>query len=236
MPDEPGTHPSARTPIRIKICGLTDPAEASACAHAGADWIGLNFHEPSPRFVAEEHASRIIAALPPGHATVGVFVDRPPEAILRLVGRLGLAHVQLHGDETVEAALVLQEADLSIVRAFRLRDRVDLAKMEDWLVAAQAAGLRLAGVLIDAYAPNLAGGTGRLIPEDLLDLLASPASPSGMSMARLILAGGLTPETVAGRVARVRPWMVDVAGGVESAPGRKDPARVADFIAAARSA
>jgi phosphoribosylanthranilate isomerase len=132
--------------------------------------------------------------------------------------------VQLHGDEPPGCPAALP--NLKVVKAFRLGDASDVRRMVAWLDEAGRLGRTPDAVLVDAYVPGLAGGTGRSIADALLDLL--PALP------RLVLAGGLTPANVAERVARVRPWMVDVAGGVESAPGRKDPARVAAFIRAAR--
>jgi phosphoribosylanthranilate isomerase len=210
--------------VRIKVCGLTDAAEAVACATAGAHWIGLNFHPASPRSVDPARAAEIRASLPSTVEVVGVFVNRPPGEVAAVAARVGLRIVQLHGDEPVEDLREL--GHLQVVRAFRVRDRAGLDAASAYLARAEALGRPLDAVLVDAYVPGQAGGTGRLIEDDLLGFL--PSHP------RLILAGGLTPENVAGRIAQAAPcpWMVDVASGVESAPGRKDPARVAAFVRA----
>lgn len=214
--------PIPQSPL-VKVCGLTTPADARMVASAGASWIGLNFHPGSPRFLDLETAAAILGALPPETSAVGLFVDRPPAEIVEIADRLGLRIIQLHGHEPTEDVAALKQAGLTIIRAFRLGDAGSISELRSYLERSEA----LDAVLIDAFDPRHPGGTGRLIDENLLAML--PQLP------RLILAGGLTPANVAERVARVRPWMVDVASGVESAPGRKDPARVAAFIRAARS-
>lgn len=213
-----------RAPVRVKVCGLTSVAEALACASAGADWIGLNFHPPSPRRIDLGLAAEVIAALPSSAQAVGLFVDRPPTEVAQVVDHLGLRIVQLHGQEPPEVLRDL--TGIQVVRAFRLGNAEAVKEMKRYLRRAEDLGRAPDAVLIDGYAPNQAGGTGQMIGEDILDGL--PPLP------RLILAGGLTAENVAQRAARVRPWMVDVASGVESAPGRKDLARVAAFIRAAK--
>lgn len=210
--------------VLVKICGLTTPADAETAAGAGADWVGLNFHPPSPRFVADEAARAIVRALPASCTPVGLFVDRSAADVAATADRLGLTVVQLHGGEPPETLAAL--GGLRVVKAFRLRDRAAIDAMIAYLDRCATLGRPPDAVLIDAYAPGLPGGTGLEIGDDLLAML--PALP------RLILAGGLTPENVAERVRRVHPWMVDVAGGVESAPGCKDPAKVTRFVAAAR--
>ena len=217
------------TEILVKVCGLTEVANALACAEAGADWIGLNFHPASPRFVTTERGAEIASALLGKAKTVGLFVDRPIDELARAVESLeGMDTIQLHGDEDVDYLRLLSRShpQLKVVRAFRLSDSGSIDRMSSYLSAAQALGCPPHAILVDAHVQGRPGGTGHSIPFDLLDHL--PAHP------RLILAGGLTPENVADRVGRVRPWMVDVASGVESSPGVKDPARVLAFISAAR--
>jgi phosphoribosylanthranilate isomerase len=216
------THPD----VLVKICGVTCVEDAIACAELGADWIGLNFHPASPRHVEPGLAAEILSALPRRVTAVGVFVDRPPDEVAGLAGRLGLGVVQWHGREPVEDLAALR--GLRVIRAFRLRTADGWAEVAEYRARAEAMGHPLAGVLVDAYVPGMPGGTGMVIDHSVLD--ARPPLP------HLILAGGLNPENVAGRVARVRPWMVDVASGVESSPGRKDPAAVAAFVRAARAA
>jgi phosphoribosylanthranilate isomerase len=145
---------------------------------------------------------------------VGLFVDRPPVEVAETARSVGLKIVQLHGSEPPEDFLTL--GDFSIVRAFRLGDKSAISAMNTYLERAASLGRPPDAVLVDGYVAGQAGGTGRSIALDLLDLL--PPLP------RLIL----------GRVVRARPWMVDVASGVESSPGQKDPARVAAFVKAAR--
>lgn len=212
--------------IRIKVCGLTSVAQALASAAAGTDWVGLNFHPGSPRRVDPTLAAEIVAALPRTTEAVGLFVDRPTDEVAALADRIGLRIVQLHGQEPPEDLGRL--GHLRLVRAFRIGSADAVAAMVAYLRRAEDLGRVPDEVLVDAYVPGRDGGTGQAIADHLFPLL--PPLP------RLILAGGLTPENVAERVARVRPWMVDVASGVESTPGQKDPDRVVAFIRAARSA
>jgi phosphoribosylanthranilate isomerase len=212
--------------VLAKICGLTCVEDAVMCAESGADWIGLNFHPPSPRYVAPKVAAAIIAMMPRHIMVAGVFVDREPTEVADLADRLGLRAVQLHGHEPPEDLAVLHR--FRVIRAFRLRAVEDWRCISEFLARAEAVGHPPDGVLVDAYVSGVPGGTGITIDPFLLD--ARPNLP------RLILAGGLTAENVAERIARIRPWMVDVASGVESAPGRKDRAAVAAFLQAVGSA
>jgi phosphoribosylanthranilate isomerase len=207
----------------IKVCGLTEPDNALDCLGAGADWIGLNFHPGSPRFVAIDRAEAILSTLPSRDVAVGLFVNRPAGEVRAVCERLGLTRVQLHGDEPVEDLVAL--GDLFVIRAFRLRDESAVAGMSAYLERADRLGRPPDAVLIDAWAPGLAGGTGVSIADGLIDAL--PPLP------RLMLAGGLTAENVAERAARARPWMVDAASGVESSPGVKDLEKVRAFVRAA---
>jgi phosphoribosylanthranilate isomerase len=214
----------ASCPVRVKVCGVTTVADALAVAAAGADWLGFNFYPGSPRFIEPQRAAEIVKALPASTEPVGVFVNRPAADVMAIAAQVGLRIVQLHGDEPPEDLLAL--TGLEVVRAFRLADAESVMRMKSYLARAQRLSRAPDAVLVDAFVPGLPGGTGRAIAPEVLDRL--PPLP------RLILAGGLTPENVAERVALVRPWMVDVAGGVESAPGRKDGTLVAAFILAAK--
>jgi phosphoribosylanthranilate isomerase len=159
---------------------------------------------------------------------VGLVVDRPGGELADLATRARVDYIQLHGDESPEYLLDCSriEPEIVIIRAFRLSDRASVDRMVAYLDRAEALGCPPYAILVDAHVAGHSGGTGRSIPCEVLDHL--PAHP------RLILAGGLTPENVAERVARVRPWMVDVASGVESSPGVKDLVKVKAFIEAIR--
>jgi phosphoribosylanthranilate isomerase len=201
---------------RVKICGVTSVEDALMCVEAGADAIGVNFAPGSPRRIALELARRIVAALPAKVIKVGVFVDATESELRDTVERVGLGCVQLHGDESPElVAAFLPHA----YKALRVRGREALA------LAARYPGDH---ILLDAYVPGVAGGTGATFDWTLAAELAL--------IRQVTLAGGLTPANVAAAVREVRPFCVDVASGVESAPGRKDQAKVRAFIEAARGA
>lgn len=213
----------------IKICGVTRPEDAAAIAAAGADAIGLNFYEQSPRFVADDRAAEIAAALPPEVAKVGVFVNSPADVILAKVAALGLDWVQLHGDEPPEFLQALP--GIRVIRAVRLQDRasVVLPKSKGQLVRLPQA------VLIDAFAPDSYGGTGKTVAWE-----AIPEARRRLAGLPIILAGGLTPENVAEAIRVARPDAVDTASGVESVgrssasgAGAKDIEKVLAFVRAA---
>jgi phosphoribosylanthranilate isomerase len=215
--------------VKVKVCGLTEVANALACAEAGADWIGLNFHPASPRSISVERGAEIAGALDGKANPVGLFVNRPFKEVAEAILGIGsLDTIQLHGDEPPEYLLDCARLKLRVVRAFRLPDAASVDQMVAYLERAEELGCPPYAVLVDAHVSGQPGGTGRSIPREILDRL--PGHP------RLILAGGLTPENVAERVALVRPWMVDVASGVETSPGVKDLQRVAAFVAEARLA
>jgi phosphoribosylanthranilate isomerase len=217
--------------VKVKVCGLTEVANALACAEAGAEWIGLNFHPSSPRSISVDRGAEIAFELmrKTQACAVGLFVDRPWEEVAEIATEAGLGTIQLHGEEPPEYLLHLQryKSPLKAIRAFRLSDTASVDRMISYLDRADQLGCPPGYLLVDAHVPGQPGGTGQSIGFDVLAHL--PSHP------RLILAGGLTPENVAERVALVRPWMVDVASGVESSPGVKDPVRVAAFVAAAKA-
>jgi phosphoribosylanthranilate isomerase len=216
-------------PVLVKVCGLRDVRNALGCAQSGADWIGLNFHPASPRSISVERGAEIADALQGSAEPVGLFVNRPIQEVVEVAASVGLRTIQLHGDESPEylgeLKLIAASRNLKIIRAFRLGDPASVDRMIAYLDRTEELACPPYGILIDAYVPGQAGGTGQSIPPEILDRL--PDHP------RLILAGGLDPSNVADRVALVRPWMVDVASGVESSPGMKDVAKVAAFVAAA---
>jgi phosphoribosylanthranilate isomerase len=223
----------------IKICGITNTNDALVAAEADADAVGLNFYEKSPRHVSVSQAREIVWSLGSRmRIRAGVFVNRSADSIQEIVTQVGLSAIQLHGDESPE--LVAQIAGTKcppdfcqparIIRARRMGTQ-GVAEITSDLDACCAAGIRLDAVLLDAATPGRYGGTGTTV------------SWSGLADHRrwlqnvpLILAGGLTPENVAEAIRIVRPHGVDVASGVESSPGKKDHAKVRDFVVAAREA
>ena len=205
------------TRTRVKICGITRPEHARAAAGAGADAIGLVFYEPSPRFVTRAQAAAVCAALPPLVSVVGLFVNPAPGEAEAMVEGLPVDLLQFHGEESPE---LCAEAGKPYVKAVRVRTRDDVVE-----AAARHPDAR--ALLLDAHHDALWGGTGRRF-----DWNAVP----GDAGHPIILAGGLTPENVAGAIRFVRPFAVDVSGGVESAPGEKDPERMARFIEEVASA
>lgn len=215
--------------FQIKICGVTRREDARRAAAAGADAIGLNFFSGSKRCVSPAQAERIVAALPAGVAKVGVFVNAAAEDIFAVADALGLDWLQLHGDEQPEFLTQLEGGQ--VVKALRC-GRVGVSPLEEYVANCFALNAAPAAVLVDALAASGEyGGTGELAPWNLL------AGPRPWLAGRpLILAGGLRPENVADAIRQVAPAAVDTAGGVESAPGVKDPAKLEAFVQAARRA
>ena len=203
--------------VKVKICGVTNVADALAAAGAGADMVGLNFYGGSPRRVTLAQAAEIARALPPFVLKVGVFVDPTEAQVLEAMAACGLNLLQFHGDE--DSAFCTQFGAMS-VKALRVRDAASLQALANFHTDA---------FLLDAHSQAGLGGTGEKFNWDL----AMAAQQFGKP---IFLAGGLTPENVADAVRRVRPFAVDVASGVEAAPGKKDAAKVRAFIAAVRTA
>jgi phosphoribosylanthranilate isomerase len=201
--------------VRVKICGITSEADAELCVDAGADAIGLNFYAGSPRCVDADTARRIVSAVAGRTLAVGVFVDAGYDAIVELRERCGLGCVQLHGDEPPE---LLERFLPHAYKAVRVRGAQSLSE-------ARAFGGE--HILLDAYVPGIAGGTGARFDWSLAAEFARER--------KVTLAGGLHELNVAEAIAAVRPYCVDVASGVESAPGRKDERKVRAFIAAAKA-
>ncbi|MCA8995675.1 MAG: phosphoribosylanthranilate isomerase [Planctomycetaceae bacterium] len=211
----------------IKICGVRDLSVAEEIANVGPDAIGLNFHPPSKRYVDPGLAKEIVAMLPDEIRPVGVFVNRTVSEIESICGQTGLKTVQLHGDETPEFAANLQGFD--IIRAFRIGSGESLRSVAQELQAFADLGVRLIGCLVDAHVDGEYGGTGKTAPwKRLAQEWKSTTWPP------LFLAGGLNPNNVAVAIQTVRPAGVDVASGVESAPGIQDPQRIRKFVESAR--
>ena len=203
--------------VKVKICGITSVADGLAAAEAGADMIGLMLYEKSPRHVSLQTAAKIARALPPFVLRVGVFVNPTEELVLRAIADCGVTLLQFHGDEPPEFCT---QFGMMSMKAFRIRDAGSLAALPDYSTEAY---------LLDAYSADALGGTGAKFNWEL----AIEAKKLGRP---IVLAGGLTPENVAEAVRQVQPFGVDVSSGVESSPGKKDPAKVRAFIASVRNA
>jgi len=212
--------------IRVKICGATHPDWARVAADAGADAVGLVFAE-SPRRVTPEQAAAIVDALPPWVAPVGVFVDAPAQVVRETAAGVGLATVQLHGDEPPESLADLGR--LKVIKAFRIASEDDLAAARTWRKGAERMGRTPDAYLVDARVEGgPKGGTGETADWHLA------AGMSREGFAPLILAGGLGPQNVAEAVRAVRPWGVDSSSGTEATPGTKSPDKIRAFVEAVR--
>jgi phosphoribosylanthranilate isomerase len=199
--------------VRVKVCGLTVPSEAAACAALGVWGIGVVFAAGSPRRVDVARAAAVCAAVPEGVARVGVFVGAAPGTMAEAAREAGLTHLQIHGGADVAAARAA--SGLPVIEGIRMDGPAGVVRARG-----SAADL----VLLDAAVAGRDGGTGTTFDWGLID-----ADPLGRPFA---LAGGLTPGNVGEAVRRTGPALVDVSSGVESAPGRKDEGLVAAFVAA----
>jgi phosphoribosylanthranilate isomerase len=208
--------PNQRRFPQIKICGLTDPGQAAACAQMGADAIGLVFHPPSPRNLSMDRATRITAALPAHVTAVGVFVDPPLELLLETITRCRLSAVQLHGAEP--GALVDTLVQTHAVQVIKVLFAARAPRMED------APHYRVTGYLVECGRGAQPGGNA------LTWEWGAAAGFAGRHPT--ILAGGLNPDNVGSAIAAALPDAVDVSSGLEAAPGRKDLDKIARFIAA----
>lgn len=202
--------------IKVKICGITNLADAMLAIDAGADALGFIFVEGTPRFVTPAQAGPIIRALPPFVTAVGVFWNHPAGHVKSVAESCGLGALQFHGDEAPEG---LTGYTLPIIKTLKIADTSDLERMGAYAVAA---------FLLDSPERWSEGEARRPIQWTL----ARAASARG----RIILSAGLTPDNVAEAIAVARPYGVDVNSGVEASPGRKDPVKLRDFVAAAKRA
>lgn len=201
--------------IKVKICGITNREDALAACEYGADALGFVFYKKSPRFIEPEKAKEIIKAIPPFVTTVGVFVDEDANTINKIVKRIGLYTVQLHGNESSEfCGKIISK----VIKAVRVRGQ----DVSDFGLSSY----RVSAYLMDTYREDMPGGTGETFDWEV----AKEAKKFG----RIILAGGLTPHNVAEAVKTVMPYAVDVSSGVEQRPGKKDLKKVKEFIERAK--
>lgn len=201
--------------VRSKICGITRIEDALAAVEAGADAIGLVFYAKSPRAVNVQQARAIISALPPFVTTVGLFVNASRCELGEILDAVPLDLLQFHGDESAAAC---EGYHRPYIKALRVKAGDDIA-------AACQAYPGASGILLDTYVEGVPGGTGEAFDWSLV--------PQGLSKP-IILAGGLSADNVALAIAQVRPYAVDVSGGVEQSKGIKDPARIQAFMQAVR--
>jgi len=203
--------------VRVKICGITRLDDLHAACASGADALGFVFHAASPRNVTIDAAAALVAEMPPFVQSVGLFVNAAPAFVEAVLATVPLDLLQFHGDETPADCARFGRP---FVKAIRVTRETDLVKCAADFDAAR-------GLLLDAFVPGVAGGTGERFDWTLIP--AALPKP-------FILSGGLAPDNVAEAVRRVRPWAVDVSSGVEAAKGIKDARKMAQFIAKAKQA
>jgi phosphoribosylanthranilate isomerase len=221
------------TSIWVKICGTTNLEDALASVEAGADALGFIF-APSPRRIAPKEAARIIRELPKDVEKIGVFVNQKPEIILQTAATASLTGLQLHSDEIAETAAELKRRSLGKLKIYGVASLAgfagDGAAGEE--VLWQPASLRdLSALLLDSGTREQRGGTGKTFDWEA-------AAPFARLLARkinVVIAGGLNPGNVSQAIKTFHPWGVDVVSGVESEPGKKDHAKVREFIRAAKA-
>lgn len=202
---------------RIKVCGITDLAEANAIVNLGVDALGFIFAKESPRNIKPEKCRVIVKTLPPLVDVVGVFVNENAAVVNEIIQYCGLTMVQLHGEETPEYC---NSISCRIIKVFRLGGK---AEMSDYNPYAPYEKI-VSGVLLDTLHERVAGGSGEVFDWQLLEQTEL--------LVPLILAGGLSPENIGDAIRRVNPFAVDVNSGVELTAGRKDMVKVKQFVQA----
>lgn len=205
--------------MRIKICGITDSATASTIANLGGDTLGFVCVPQSSRYVSILTIAEIINSIPEEISTVGVFVNTPIAEIIQIVAKTGLTAIQLHGEETLETCVKLREIlpNREIIKAFRVKNRESLANIADYYPMVDT-------LLLDAYQPNVYGGTGKTLNwQELADF--RPPRP-------WLLAGGLNADNVIEAINLTNCDGIDVSSGLELTPGQKDIAKVTQLFQA----
>ncbi|MDC9724944.1 MAG: phosphoribosylanthranilate isomerase [Gammaproteobacteria bacterium] len=195
---------------RVKICGITRRQDAEFAVEMGADALGLVFYAPSPRAVTVAQAQEIVTGLPPFISIVALFVDAKIEDVQACLATLPIGVLQFHGDESPEYC---EQFGHPYMKALRMREGIDLKSEVSRYRSASA-------ILVDSYQPGVPGGTGQVFDWSLLTDISMP----------LVLAGGLKADNVAKAIEQVKPYAVDVSGGVEQAKGIKDKMKISDFM------
>lgn len=204
--------------VKVKICGITNLRDARRALEAGADFLGFNFYPRSPRYVTPRAVRGILRRLPKKLVSVGVFVNEREDKMLKIARELGLDYLQLHGEESPEAVARLDRA-LPVIKALRVRDSFRATQLTRYK--------HVSAFLLDGFDGRRHGGSGKTFCWKIA-LRAKRAR-------HIFLAGGLTPENVSEAIRSAKPYAVDVCSGVESKPGKKDPALVKNFMRAARA-
>jgi phosphoribosylanthranilate isomerase len=200
---------------RVKFCGLMHEEDIAQAVELGVDALGFVFYAPSSRSVAPDHAAMLTSSVPAFVTRVGLFVNEQPAIIQNIFERTKLNLIQYHGDETPEFC---DAVGLPFIKAFRVRPGIDIqTEMERYPNAS--------GFLLDAYVKGQPGGTGERFDWGMIP----------QSNAPIILAGGLSPDNAKDAIEQVAPWALDVSGGIETKPGRKDPDKMARFMNACRN-
>lgn len=206
---------------KVKICGITNLEDALAAVEFGADMLGFNFYEKSPRYISPHAVLSIVNRISDSVTKVGVFVNEETYTVGEIMDLTGLKTIQLHGDESPEYIRELRaESEATIIKAFRVGPAFQVETIADY---------ESDYVLLDAFSPDSYGGTGERFDWKTAKAVAT-LNPD------LYLAGGLTPDNVADAIRTVRPFAVDVASGVESSPGKKDWKKLEAFIRDAKNA
>ena len=204
---------------KVKICGITNLEDARHSIACGADALGFNFYDKSPRYISTDMAKRIIEQLPDTIEIVGVFVNEKTDRIVEIADAARLDMIQLHGDETPEfTSAVAVKTGLPVIKAFRVSPDFTVNDLVDYETDA---------ILLDAFSADQHGGTGKIFNWNV----AREVSESGR---KLYLAGGLSAANITDAVTAVRPYAVDACSLLEREPGRKDHDKVAAFVAAVK--
>lgn len=206
---------------KVKVCGITNLADAEKALEFGADALGFNFYPPSPRCIAPEEARAVLQRLPEGSCNIAVFVNEPKEKVREIIthtelanGRQAYSALQFHGEESQEYC---RGWSMKVIKAFRVREKKSLEDMEQFPADFY---------LLDSWSSGY-GGSGAAFSWEWLE---------GLKTEKLILSGGLSIENVAEAIRRIHPYGVDVCTGVETRPGIKDHAKLKEFILAAKGA
>ncbi len=218
-----GARSPAGEPVRVKICGVREPAHAAAAAEAGAEYVGVVFALELRR-VTPERAATVLAAAGGRALGVGVFVDESLDSVLAHRDAAGFVVAQLHGAESPESCAALREEGLVVWKALRPRSRRELGRLYGRYAPVAD------GLLIEGFSPRAAGGTGTSFPHEWVAAVRTRPGPA------IVLAGGLDSTNVALAIDAVRPDVVDVSSGVESEPGVKSVDHILRFVAAAKGA